>query len=81
MNHFLRRTALVLLWTCPSLIYCLVSNSLFDLTVNDHDGGICEGECELSMSCWMGGGVVEPAGNCHSIFQVIHFYLFGLLVH
>ena len=51
-----------------AFVMCLVSNSLFQ--VNEHDGGTCDGECELSMSCWMGGGVVEPVGNCHSIFRV-----------
>jgi hypothetical protein len=49
----------------------VVESSIVDsLTVNDHDGGICEGRCQLSMSCWMEGGRIEPAGNCHSIFKV-----------
>ena len=57
-----------------AFVMCLVSNSLFE--VNEHDGGTCDGECELSMSCWMGGGVVEPVGNCHSIFRVtIHDFI------
>ena len=44
------------------------------LEVNDHDGGLCDGECELSMSCYLAGGRVEPAGNCHSIFKASVFH-------
>jgi hypothetical protein len=40
------------------------------VNINDHDGGVCEGRCQLSMSCWIDGGRVEPLGNCHSLFKV-----------